>query len=185
MIEKTKAYVLAQCKKDTNKYGMRPFHSHFIPMVEYALELAEKRWADKEIVWIAAWLHDIWSIMWYLEDHHTWGANHAEELLTEWGLEISKINAIKHCIFAHRGSKDISRDTIEAECICDADAMSHFKDITSLFSLAIVTHKLDDKEASKFVREKLERSYQKMTPLAKDMIKDKYEAVNLLLNNVK
>ncbi len=182
MIEKAKLYVLKQCRKKTNKYGMRPFYSHFVPMVEYALELAEKRWANKEIVWIAARLHDIWSIMWSYENHHEWWANHAEELLTKWWVEKEKIAKIKHCIFAHRWSKDISRDTIEAECICDADAMSHFKDITSLFSLAIETHKLDDIKAHKFVREKLDRSYAKMTPLAQKIIQDRYDAVKLLLN---
>ncbi len=182
MIEKAKQYIFEQSKKDTNKYGMRPFYSHFVPMVEYALELAEIREADKEIVWIAAWLHDIWSIMWSYENHHEWWANHAEELLTEWWVEKEKIAAIKHCIFAHRWSHDIARDTIEAECICDADAMSHFKDITSLFSLAISTHWLDDIEAHKFVREKLDRSYAKMTPLAQEMIKDKYDAVKILLD---
>ena len=181
LIEKAKAYIFEQCQKDTNKYGMNPYYFHFVPMAEYALQLAQTRWADIEIVWISAWLHDVWSIMWQYENHNVWWADHAEKILAEWGLETNKIEAIKHCIFAHRGSHEIARETIEAECICDADAMSHFKDITSLFYLAIHTHQLEWEQAHKFVREKLDRSYTKMTPIAKEIIKDKYDAVKLLL----
>ena len=37
-------------------------------------------------------------------------------------------------------------------------------------------------EARIFVRNKLERSWQKLSPEAQDIVKDKYEAVQLLLD---
>ena len=59
----------------------RAFKGHFKAVLKYALMLAEKENADKEIVEISAWLHDISSIRGDYEDHHVKGAKIAEELL--------------------------------------------------------------------------------------------------------
>lgn len=182
IIEETRKYVRRECEKGTNFFGISAYDHHFVSTVKYAKILAKETGADEEIVEIAAWLHDIASILGNYENHHIAGADHAEKILKKYNYPGEKIEKIKHCIKAHRGSKDIPRKTIEAECIADADAMSHFDNISSLFNLALIIRKLDTDKAKIFIREKLERSWKKLTPRAKTMIKPKYKAAMILLD---
>ena len=73
-------------------------------------QLAKERNADMEIVLISAWLHDIASIKGHYEDHHIIGQEYAQEFLKKNNYPREKIKQVKHCIFAHRGSKDIKRE---------------------------------------------------------------------------
>ena len=59
IISKVKKFVEDECKKPTSKYGYEPFTFHFVPMVRHAKELADKLGGDKEVIVLAAWLHDI------------------------------------------------------------------------------------------------------------------------------
>lgn len=179
--EEVRKYVKEECKKDTNFFGISAYNHHFVSTVKYAKILARKTGANQEIVEIAAWLHDVASILGNYENHHIAGAECAEKILKKYNYPKEKIEQIKHCIKAHRGSKDIPRETIEAECIADADAMSHFDNISSLFNLALVVRKLGTDEAKKFIKEKLERSWIKLTPKAKAIIKPKYNSAMILL----
>ncbi|MBT3582565.1 HD domain-containing protein [Candidatus Woesearchaeota archaeon] len=84
LIEKIRAFVEEECKKPTSKYGYEPFPAHFVPMAEEIVpELADKLNADKEVLMIAAYLHDIGSIVHGRADHHITGAQIAEEKLQE------------------------------------------------------------------------------------------------------
>jgi len=182
IVEEIRKYVESECRKDSNIFGMNAYDGHFVSVVKYAKILAKEADADMEIVELSAWLHDIGSIIeGDSENHHIVGSKLAEELLKKYNYPQDKIDKIKHCIIAHRGSKDIPRESIEDECIADADAMSHFDNINSLFYLALVARKIEPSEAKTFVREKLERSWKKVTPRAKVLIRPKYEAAMLLL----
>ena len=62
-VKKIRAFVEYECKKPTSKYGYDPYLYHFVPVVKYSKLLARKFNANAEIVEIAAWLHDIGSII--------------------------------------------------------------------------------------------------------------------------
>lgn len=180
IIEKVQEHVKEQCQKDTNIFTMEAYDSHFVSVVKYAKELATKRKADIEITELSAWLHDIGSIMGDSENHHITGANYAEKLLKSFNYPQDKIDKIKHCIISHRGSKNIARESVEAECLADADALSHFDDVHGLFRLALISKKLDTTTAKQFVYAKLERSWNKLSDEAKQIIRPKYEAAKIL-----
>ncbi|MBW2996632.1 HD domain-containing protein [Candidatus Woesearchaeota archaeon] len=180
MIEEVRKRVEEEHKKPTNLFK-GSYEHHFVPVVKYANQLAEKLGANKEIVEIAAWLHDIGSIIGDYENHHISGAEYAEKLLKEYNYPQEKIEQVKHCIIAHRGSKSIPRETIEAECVANADAMAHFDNIPSLFGLAFLSKKKDTDEAKEFIKGKLQRSWNKLMPEAKEMIKLKYDAAKVIL----
>jgi ADP-ribose pyrophosphatase YjhB (NUDIX family)/HD superfamily phosphodiesterase len=182
IVEEIRRYVEEECKKPTSKYGYEPYFAHFIPVYKNAKLLAEKENADLEIVELAALLHDVGSIIYGRENHHITSSEIAEKKLKELNYPVDKIEKVKHCILAHRGSHDISRDTIEAQIIVDADAMSHFDNIGGPLKAAMVYEGLGQLEASKSVKEKLERSYNKLSKDAKEIIKPKYEAAMLLLS---
>ena len=181
IVKLTQEYVLNESRKKSNPFGMNAYNYHFKSVVYYAEKLARERNADMEIVLVSAWLHDIASIKGHYKDHHTLGQKYAEEFLKKHNYPKSKIKQVKHCIYAHRGSRDIKRETIEAECVCDADSMSHFDTVGSLFYLAYNVRKMNTKEGIEFVKSKLQRSYNKLTPTGKKLIKDRYDSVMQIL----
>lgn len=182
-LEEIRKLVEEECKKDTNIFGDEIWTYHILSVVEYAKLLAKKLNADKEIVEIAALLHDYAGIKDRnnYENHHMLSADEAEKILTQFKYPQEKIEKIKHCIQAHRGSKSIKRETVEAECVASADAMAHFDRIPSLLYFVFFRVGMNVDEGTKYVRRKLERSWSKLIPEAKEIIKDKYEASMLIL----
>ncbi|MDD5732112.1 MAG: HD domain-containing protein [Patescibacteria group bacterium] len=182
IVNQIRKFVEEECKKPTSKYGPEPFHNHLIPMVEYSKRLADELGGDKEIVLIAAWLHDLGSWIIGRKDHHITGAKIAEEKLRELNYPKEKIELIKKCIMNHRGSVPRKCKSIEEKIIAEADAISNFDDIVGIFQTALVYEKLDRNEAKKAVREKLKRKWNQLRfNKSKEMVRLKYEAAMLLL----
>ena len=180
IVKKIRKFVEEECKKPTNNHE-EAYKTHFIPVVEYSKILAGKLNADIEIVELAAWLHDIGSVIHGRVNHHITSSEIAEKKLSEFGYDKGKIEKIKHCILAHRGSQDIERRCIEAEILAEADAMSHFDDLPGLFKAAFVYEGLKRDEAKESLKNHLINSFNKLSSGSKEIIKPKYAAAMLLL----
>jgi uncharacterized protein len=179
---KIKKFVEEESKKPTSKYGYEPFIFHFKPMVSYAKKLANELNADKEIVEIAGWLHDIGSLVHGRKDHHITSAKIAEEKLKELNYPEDRIKRVKQCILNHRGSQKKQRNSIEEKIIAEADAMSNFDNLPGIFKAAFIYENKTQDEAKISVREKLERKWQQLHfENSKKIIKPKFEAVMILL----
>lgn len=180
IIEFLQREVKRRCESESNFFGMGCYY-HICSVVENAVFLAEKYGADIEVVTIAAWLHDIASVTDYslYDEHHIHGARMAEEILGGFGYD--KTDLVKRCVLNHRGSKPNEKRIIEELCVADADAISHFDSVPSLFYLAYVKRKLDIAEGIEFVRNKLERSFKKLSEESKKLYSDKYSEVMKVL----
>ena len=156
-------------------------------VVKYGKLLAQKLEADPEIVEIAALLHDYASIKEesLTPEHHLHSAQEAEKILRSLGYPEDTITAVKQCIVSHRGSVNIKKQTAEAVCLASADAIAHIDQIPSLFYLVFVQHQMEIDEGTAWVRAKLERSWNKLCPEGKEIIKDKYEAAKKVVQQVK
>ena len=185
LVNEISALVEETCKMDTCRPGYQLWSHHIVHVVKYANMLAKKLNADPEVVEISALLHDYASVKGEgpQDEHHIYGAKLSEEILKGYNYPQDKIDNIKHCVYAHRASRDIPRETIEADIIACADAMAHFDKINSLLRLAFATHGLNTDDGSKWVLGKLKRSWNKLMPEAKEMVSDKYEAAKILLSN--
>ena len=182
VVAESKNFIENECKKPSSKYGYEPFPFHFVPMVNYAEKLANELGGDKEIILIAAWLHDIGSIIHGREDHHITGAKIAEEKLKELQYPTERIELVKKCILNHRGSQQNERDSIEEQIIAEADTISNFDNIAGLFKATLVYEDKTQGEAKDSVRQKLERKWEQLHfNNSKKIIKPKYEAAMLLL----
>lgn len=182
IIQKIKKFVEEECNKPTSKYGYEPFEFHFAPTVKYAKQLAQELGGDLEVVTIAAWIHDIGSIMVGRKDHHITGAKIAEEKLREFGYPEERILLVKNCVLHHRGSQKIEAETLEEQIVAEADAMSNFDEIPGIFKAAFVYENLSQREARESVRKKLNNKWNQLKfEKSKEIIKPKYEAVMLLL----
>lgn len=176
IINYLKDEIKKRAENEKNKFGFGVFY-HIEAVVKNAEILAEKYKADKEVCIIAAWLHDIASITDYklYEDHHIHGAKMADEILTDFKYDDEKKKLIKLCILNHRGSIDNKRLSKEEQIIADADAISHFDNIPNLLYLAYKEKNMGIEEGKEFVKNKLERSYKKLSDESKIFYKEKYE----------
>lgn len=183
IVEEVRTFVEEECKKPTSKYGYEPFHFHFVPMVKYAERLADEMGGDEEVILIAAWLHDIGSIMFGRENHNVTGAKIAEEKLKELKYTPEKIELVKKCILNHRGSLQNHRETVEEQIIAEADVMSNFDNIAGIFQAALVFEHKNREEARLSVKKKLENKWNQLHfEKSKNMVRPKYEAAMILLS---
>jgi len=144
IIDQVEKIVRDTCAKETNEYTYA-LETHFVPVVNNAKLLALKLGADLEIVTLAAWLHDYASVYdaKLMEEHHLHGPKLVQEILVKLNYPQDKIDQVKHCIEAHRGSQKIPRQTLEAECVASGDAMAHITSFPSLLILAWKVHNMD------------------------------------------
>lgn len=144
-----------------------------------AVELAKEQGADIEIVELGALLHDISMPSEYgsRDEHHIYGAKIAEELLNKLDYPKEKIELVKKCVLNHRASTNLKRETVEEQCIADADAIAHFDCIPSLFSLAFKEKQMSIPEGTKYVKGKLERDYDRLSAKSKELLKNRYETI--------
>lgn len=171
--------VKRRCESSENTSGYGAWTHHIRQVVDNCVDLAEQYKANKEIVELAALLHDVASITKeeYKENHHIYGAQIAEELLKGLNYPEEKIKLIKRCILNHRGSVLKEKITNEEICLSDADAMAHFDNIPSLFNYVYRERKMSVDNGEKFVKDKLDRSYNKLSGKGKKLYKEKYENV--------
>lgn len=106
----------------------------------------------------------------------------AYNILSEHGYDDLKIPLIQACIRNHRGSVTLEKNSIEEVCIADADAISHFDSIPSLLYLAYVQKGMGIEEGQRFVKDKLTRSFQKLSAEIKSYYQDKFERAMDFLN---
>lgn len=179
IIEQMTKEVESRCHRPENIYGVGIWSHHIVAVVEYSKKLAEHYDADIEIVTLSAILHDIASITKadYAEEHHIIGGAIAEELLGTFNYPQEKIDHIKRCILNHRGSKIVDKQSIEEVCVADADALSHFENVPSLFSLVYKEKQMSIDEGAEFIKNKLERSFSKLSSETKKLYQEKYKAV--------
>ena len=176
IIDYLKKEITRRAENKNNKFGIGVLY-HIEAVVKNAEILADKYNADKEVCIIAAWLHDIASITDYdlYEEHHIHGAKIADEILKQFKYDENKIEIVKNCILNHRESVDNKRLSKEEQIIADADAISHFDSIPSLLYLAYKEKKMSIEDGAKFVKSKLERSYNKLSDESKRFYEEKFK----------
>ncbi|NEU04872.1 HD domain-containing protein [Clostridium senegalense] len=182
MIKNIKEEIKNRCESPNNFFGLGSYE-HIESVAKHAVEIAKLYQADIEVCEIAAWLHDVASITDYnlYENHHIHGASIAEEILNYYNYPKEKIELVKLCILNHRGSILKEKTTKEEICVADADAISHYDTLPSLFYLAFLQRKLNIEDGIKFVKSKLDRSYDKMSNTSKEYYKDRRNLIISIL----
>lgn len=180
--------VKRRCMLETNAYGIGAWDHHIELVYKIGIDICEQYGADYGVVALATLLHDIASVTdkAYTEEHHIIGAQMAEELLKSYNISKEELELIKRCILNHRGSRLVQKTTPEEVCVADADAMAHFYSVPSLLRMVYVEKDMSIDEGAEFVYNKLQRSYNKLSPKGKEIILPHYEASKiLLLRNIK
>lgn len=153
------------------------YSTHLLAVEKFAKELLKKLpKADKEIVLLGVWLHDIQRIRGLKGEHAEIGAKEAEKVLQKFRYSKEMIERIKDVILAHSCDKVMPK-TLEAKILASADAMSHY--VNDFYLTIAVTGERDLKSFKKWVLEKLNRDYNKKISFnfAKQMIKKRHDVL--------
>lgn len=186
VVDSIREELIKRCNSYNERNNYDFWNDHIKFVVRNAVELAKEWGADVEIVELGALLHDISmpSEIGTREEHNIYGAKIADELLTKLEYPRDRIEKVKECVLRHRGSKDLPRNTIEEQCVADADVVAHFDCIPSLFHLVYKEMNLSIDDGIDYLKKKLERDYNKLSPRTKEILKDRYENIlNVLFIN--
>jgi len=169
--------VKSACERDERwKY-------HVFPVVRYGKLLASKLRADKEVVELSCWLHDLTRIRGDVKNHHITSSIEAEKILKALGYDDEKIYKVRGCIYAHRGSVKVVKKNIEEEIVACADSMAHFEFAIILFYSAFGRKKLSLEDGTEWISAKIERSWKKISiPMAKRVVEKRYRELKYILS---
>lgn len=175
--DEVRKLVKEACYSPKNKFCNTIWIYHVTPVVEHSLKLGRKFQVDLEVLELAAYLHDYAGLVNYkfYKNHHLEGARLAGEILENLNFPKEKIKHVKGCIKCHRGSIKKDRKTIEAKILASADAMSHISDLADMFYLTFGVHRYKTNEGARWLKKKLRRSWQKIMPEGKRLVKRDYE----------
>ena len=142
IIENVKNEMIKICEENKKKSNFDHWNNHIRIVYERGHELAIERNADIEIVDLSTILHDVARVKGVgpIEEHNIYGAEVAEEILKKYNYPEEKIERVKRCIYNHI---DNPKESVEEEIVGDADALSHFDDLSTLYYLAFRMLKLD------------------------------------------
>lgn len=124
-------------KFDAGKADAYPYLPRHVETVEKWAKKLLRSWpkANNEIVLVSVWLHDIGQTFGDIEvDHSKKAETEADIFLTSLSYPRHKIEAVGHCVRAHR-CNDVQPATIEAKILAAADSASHFTDINYIVHL--------------------------------------------------
>jgi len=159
--------------------------SHLLVVEKFVNQLCDLyKKADREIVLLGVWFHDIGRIRKRNKDHDLYGAKEAKKILSQYNLPKEKIKLVYEACRAHC-CKNIKPKSLEAKILATADAMSH---LTNGFYLRLFFEKRfgeNFEDNKKTVLKKLERDFNDkiLLPKAKKIIEPLYEAWKKILNS--
>jgi HD superfamily phosphodiesterase len=109
--------------------------------------------ADREIVLLSVWLHDIGQADGkYYEDHSVKSEVETRNFLFGKGYPKERAEQIAHCVRSHR-CRDVQPETLEARILVAADSASHMTDFVYIIMLG------QNHLSKQDVLDKLDRDY--------------------------
>jgi uncharacterized protein len=169
------------------------YNLHQKEVVNYAQKLLNiYKKADRQIVIISCWLHDIAhyyakdakEILAVKKNHHLAGADIAGKFLQNYKISATEIVEIKNCILCHRNKKPFVPKTLEEKIVTVADTMSHFGSIFYLTYFKFHPgHTLERMVADDLEKLKRDRRDMRLLPKAQKLVDEEYKVIKKLLSN--
>lgn len=177
MLENIRNEFIQISKKYEDKTSYNYWEEHVKYVVDFALELADRVGADKEIVEISAILHDIAKPLEERENepHNIVGADLADVMLTKMNYDSEKIEKVKNCIVKHNGDVDLDSLTKEEWCVRNADVLTMLDNLTIFYYLAYSEYHMNYKDGKEYIKEIVTSKYSKLDSELKEEYKDRFE----------
>lgn len=155
------------------------YWEHIQYVYKYVVMLSKDKNVDGEVLELAALLHDISMTDMSLDRsrHNEYGAGIAEQLLRESNYPEDKTQLVKRCILNHSKRRQQYRSTEEEQILVDADGLSHFDVVKTLYSLPSKVMGLNEEDSVRFVQDKLTGDYNELSDDLKYLVKEKYDRI--------
>ena len=166
-----------QTKGTKDEYNIYREHIQYVH--KYVVMLSKDKNVDREVLELAALLHDISMTDMALDRsrHNEYGAEIAEQLLRENNYPEDKTQLVKRCILNHSKRRQQYRSTEEEQILVDADGLSHFDVVKTLYSLPSKVMGLGEEDSMRFVQDKLTGDYEELSDDLKHLVKEEYDRV--------
>ena len=166
-----------QTKGTKDEYNI--YREHIQYVYKYVVMLSKDKNVDREVLELVALLHDISMTDMALDRsrHNEYGAEIAEQLLRENNYPEDKTQLVKRCILNHSKRRQQYRSTEEEQILVDADGLSHFDTVKTLYSLPSKVMGLSEEDSVRFVQDKLTGDYNELSDNLKYLVKDKYDRI--------
>lgn len=166
-----------QTKGTKDEYNI--YREHIQYVYKYVVMLSKDKNVDREVLELVALLHDISMTDMTLDRsrHNEYGAEIAEQLLRENNYPEDKTLLVKRCILNHSKRRQQYRSTEEEQILVDADGLSHFDVVKTLYSLPSKVMGLSEEDSVRFVQDKLTGDYNELSDNLKYLVKDKYDRI--------
>jgi len=160
------------------------FEKHICVMVGIADTLALALGADREVVALSAYLHDIAAVENYasVAKHHILGGERAAEILSDYGYPAQKIAAVRQCILTHSTPLTLHQGTAEEVCISNADAASQVIMPGYWLHYAFSVKQLGYRRGLDWYLKKIDAQYAGMVPEARAIVEEACLAERLLFD---
>jgi hypothetical protein len=173
-VGKIKELVKKECSflgKDLNWF----YETHLLAVEKCAKFLLQKLpKADKDLVMLLVWLHDLQRVRQINGDHEKIGAKEAEKVMKDFDYNNETIEKVKNAILCHRCKTRMPK-TLEEKILATADAMSQY--YNGFFLKIALTGQRNFEEYKEWLIEKLKRNYNKKIffDFARKEIKPRHE----------
>ena len=127
IINKTKLHFLEIFRENENPpYTYLP--RHVFEAEKWAKKIIEKYpEADREVVLLSIWLHDVGQVIGENMDHAINSEDESRLFLPKIEVSAMRIGEIAHCVRSHK-CKDVQPVTLEAKILAVANSVSHMTD---------------------------------------------------------
>lgn len=179
-VAEIKKYIKKECDSlgfiDTWFYDV-----HLLGVEKFANELLNKLpKANKEIVMLGVWLHDLQRIRGKRGNHAEIGAKEAEKVMKQFQYSKKTIQHVLKIILSHSCDAKLKPKSLEGKILTSADAMSHY--INDFYLIIATTGQRNLIDYKKWALEKLDRDYNKKIffDFAKKKIKARHNVLRKL-----
>lgn len=142
------------------------FQHHVTQVEKWALKILDYYPnADKEVVLLSVWLHDIGQEnKENFDTHEIFSEKETRRFLKSMNVDDKTVTMVAHCVRTHRCKKDALPESNEAKVLAAADSASHITDI-------VYVYMLNDGNSKESVLNKLERDIRDTQSLPKPLRK--------------
>lgn len=179
-MENIKTMIEDLSKSKNNKFGSAFYQQHILLNERFSHRLADHLGADKEVLSLAAYLHDIAAISDYntLADHHLIGAQRAGHILESKGCYSPvTIRKVQKCIETHSNPVAEGEASKEEICFSNADAMTQIVNPVYWLYYAYNVKGLSYEEGRQWYYTRVTTHWNKLIEPAKKMIEAEYHSV--------
>jgi HD superfamily phosphodiesterase len=173
--------------KNSDKCDPWFWDEHVAIVERIALKILETQsQANKEIVLLSVWFHDLGRAYGHDKDHDSWGAEFSKKYLIEKGFGKEVADGVYNACLVHRVT-DLKPESVEAKILATADAMSHFEEGFYLRIFYAWSKRMSNyQEMKDKLIKKIERDYHQKIFFneARETIKPMYEAWKIALDKI-